>query len=106
MENERRMRELYVMALYATRAVEPEDSGEHEVALRVAMAVSANGEEAKARGMRQLLVLCPPEEGWVNHHVTASLVTEDELRRVFAALADDAPDDDEDDSAGVPELIM
>lgn len=107
MENEQRIVELYVMALYATRPVAAsQETGEHEVALRVAMALSSNDDEAKAHGMTQLLALCPPQEGWVNHHVTVNPVTREQLRSVLAVLTNEAHDGDEDDAPGVPELIM
>ena len=95
------MRELYVMALYATRPAETAVGGdEHEVALRVALAVEAGEAEARARGLARLLEACPPELGWVNHHVTASAVEREQLRNVFDALSN------EDAEGDTTELIM
>ena len=96
------MRELYLMALYATRARgEVSDGGEHEVALRVALGVGRDEAEARTRARARLLELCPPEEGWVNHHVTLSGLSRDELRSVLESLSDE-----EESDAGPPELIM
>ena len=99
------MRELYVMALYATRPFEGREGvyDDYEVALRVALAVAGGEEEARARGLSQLLEVCPREEGWINHHVSASAVDREQLRAVFDALSGDAPDDVGTD---FPELIM
>ncbi len=98
------MRELYVMALYATRSLEgPEGADDHEVALRVALAVAGGEEEARARGMALLHEACPREEGWANHHVSASAVEREQLRAVFEALSGDGP---EEGGADFPELIM
>lgn len=98
------MRELYVMALYATRPSEgPEGADDHEVALRVALAVTGGEEEARARGTALLLEACPREEGWANHHVSASSVDREQLRALFEALSGDAP---EEGGADSPELIM
>jgi hypothetical protein len=96
------MRELYVMALYATRPAETDGGGEHEVALRVAMAVEAGEAEARARGLARLLEACPPEGGWVNHHVTARAVDREQLRGVFDALSSE----DGEGDGGATELIM
>ena len=93
------MRELYVMALYATRPAEA-GGGDHEVSLRVALAVEAGEAEARARGLARLLGACPPEEGWLNHHVTASAVGREQLRSVFDALSNEDAEDD------TTELIM
>jgi hypothetical protein len=100
------LRELYLMALYATRARdeasdEVSDAGEHEVALRVALVVGRDEEEARARARARLSELCPAEEGWANHHVVASELTRDELRSVLQSLSDD-----EDADGGAPEPIM
>ena len=96
------MRELYLMALYATRArEEAPGGGEHEVALRVALGVGRDEAEARARARARLLELCPPEEGWGNHHVTLSVLSRDELRSLLESLSDD-----EDSDGGPPELIM
>jgi sirohydrochlorin ferrochelatase len=99
------MRELYLMALYATRAREEASEevlseGEHEVALRVALAVGRDEAEARGRARARLFELCPTEDGWVNHHVVASEVRREELRAVFESLSD------EEDAEGGPELIM
>ena len=100
------MRELYLMALYATRARdeasdEVAGEGEHEVALRVALAVGRDEAEARVRARARLLELCPPEEGWINHHVTLSGLGRDELSSVLESLAAD-----EDADGGPPESIM
>lgn len=100
------MRELHLMALYATRAGagasdEVSDGGEHEVALRVALVVGRDEAEARGRARARLLTLCPPEEGWVNHYIVSSELTADELRSVLQSLSDD-----EDADGGPPELIM
>lgn len=100
------MRELYLMALYATRARggasgEGLKEGEHEVALRVALVVGRDEVDARARARVRLLELCPTEEGWANHHVVASELTKDELRSVLESLSDE-----EDSEEGPPELIM
>lgn len=100
------MREIYLMALYATRARgeasdEVSGEGEHEVALRVALAVGREEAEARVRARARLLELCPPEEGWVNHHVASSELSRDELRAVFESLSED-----EDAEGGTQELIM
>jgi hypothetical protein len=101
------LREIYLMALYATRARGGEASdevwgeGEHEVALRVALAVGRDEAEARVRARARLLELCPPEEGWVNHHVALSELSRDELRAVFESLSED-----EDAEGGTRELIM
>ena len=99
------MRELYLMALYATRAreeasVEVSTEGEHEVALRVALAVGRDAAEARGRARARLFELCPTDEGWVNHHVVASELSREELRAVFESLSEEA------DAEGGPELIM
>ena len=98
------MRELYVMGLYATR---PSEGGaaadEHEVALRVALAVSGGAGEARARGMGLLLEACPREEGWINHHVSASPVEREQLRAVLEALDGGGA---EEGGPDFPELIM
>lgn len=103
------MRELYLLALYATRAKadgeggggqESARAGEHEVALRVALAVASDEAEARVRARERLLELCPAEEGWVNHHVVASGLSREELRAVFDALSE------EPEAEGGPELIM
>lgn len=100
------MRELYLMALYATRAGdetsnEAVDEGEHEVALRVALVVGRDEAEARGRAQARLHELCPPEEGWVNHHIVSSELTRDELRSVLESLSEK-----EDSDGGPPELIM
>ncbi len=104
------MREIYLMALYATRArgeasdsSDPSDkvTGEHEVALRVALAVGSDETEARVRARARLLELCPPEEGWVNHHVVSSVLSRDELRDLFESLSED-----EEAEGGTQELIM
>jgi len=100
------LRELYLMALYATRAgardsEEVSGGGEHEVALRVALVVGRDESDARGRARARLFELCPPEEGWVNHHVVASELTKDELRSVLESLSDD-----EDSDGGPPELLM
>ena len=100
------MRELYLMALYATRARdeasdEVAGEGEHEVALRVALAVGRDEAEARARARERLLELCPPEEGWGNHHVTLSGLGGDELRSLLESLSDEEAAD-----GGPPEAIM
>ena len=98
------MRELYVMALYATRPIEgPEGTDDHEVALRVALAVTGGAEEARARGMALLLEACPREEGWANHHVSANGVDREQVRAVFEAVSRDAS---EEGGADFPEMIM
>jgi len=94
------------MALYATRAGdeasdEVSAEGEHEVALRVALGVGRDEAEARARARERLLELCPPEEGWANHHVTLSGLSRDELRSLLESLSDD-----EDGDGGPPELLM
>ena len=97
------MRELYVMVLYATRPAEDVGDGvEHEVALRVALAVETGETEARARGLARLLEACPPEEGWAFHHVTAGAVGREQLRGIFDALSNE---DDGGDGA-MTELIM
>ena len=100
------MRELYLMALYATRArreVSDEglNEGEHEVALRVALGVGRDEADARGRARARLSELCPTEEGWANHHVVASELTKDELRSVLESLSDEEISDE-----GPPELIM
>jgi hypothetical protein len=100
------LRELYLMALYATRARdeasdEVSNGGEHEVALRVALVLGRDEAEARARARARLSELCPTEEGWANHHVVASELTKDELRSVLQSLSDD-----EDGDVGTPESIM
>lgn len=100
------MRELYVMALYATRAGdeasdEVSAEGEHEVALRIALVIGRDEAEARARARARLSELCPPEDGWVNHHIVSSELTKDELRSVLESLSDD-----EDADGAPPELIM
>jgi hypothetical protein len=96
------LRELYLMALYATRASgEVSNEGEHEVALRVALVVGRDEADARARARARLSELCPAEEGWANHHVVASELTRDELRSVLQSLSED-----EDADGGVPESIM
>jgi hypothetical protein len=100
------LRELYLMALYATRARdeasdEASGEGEHEVALRVALVLGRDEGEARGRARARLLELCPAEEGWANHHVVASELTKDELRSVLQSLSED-----EDGDVGTPESIM
>ena len=98
------MRELYLMALYATRTSDEssdELSGEHEVALRVALAVGRDEAEARGRARARLLELCPPEEGWTNHHVTSSGLSREELRALLESLSEE-----EDTEGGPAELIM
>jgi hypothetical protein len=94
------------MALYATRAGdetsnENVNEGEHEVALRVALVIGRDEAEARGRARTRLLELCPPEEGWVNHHIVSSELTKDELRSVLKSLSDE-----EDADGEPPELIM
>jgi hypothetical protein len=103
------VRELYLLALYATRArgesdAETAGDGEHEVALRVALAVASDEAEARIRARERLFELCPSEAGWVNHHVAASELSREELRSVLAALSDEA--DAEGGPGAGPELIM
>lgn len=100
------MRELYLMALYATRARdeasdEISNEGEHEVALRVALVVGRDEADARTRARERLFELCPAEEGWANHHVVASELTKEELRSVLQSLSED-----EDGDGGPPESIM
>jgi hypothetical protein len=96
------LRELYLMALYATRAQdEAVNEGEHEVALRVALAVGSDGAEARVRARERLLELCPPDEGWANHHVVASGLSREELRALLESLSEG-----EEDAGGTAELIM
>ncbi|HVF45319.1 MAG TPA: hypothetical protein VM936_19995 [Pyrinomonadaceae bacterium] len=100
------MRELYLMALYATRAGGAASGavsgeGEHEVALRVALVVGRDEADARGRARTRLFEICPPGEGWVNHHIVASELTRDELRSVLESLSDD-----EDADGGPPELLM
>ena len=99
------MRELYLMALYATRARDESaddalGGGEHEVALRVALVVGRDEAEARVRARARLLELYPAEEGWVNHHVVASELSEDELRAVLDSLSED------EEAEGGPDLLM
>ena len=97
------MRELYVMALYATRPInEGEGADDHEVSLRVAMAVAEGEDEARERGFALLLVACPREEGWTNHHVTARTVVREQLRAVLESLTGGASEG----GTGFPEWIM
>ena len=103
------MRELYLLALYATRAkggAEDEigGRGEHEVALRVALAVASDEAEARVGARGRLLEMCPEDEGWVNHHVVASGVSRAELRALFDAL--DEEEDGEGGQNSAPELVM
>jgi len=100
------LRELYLMALYATRAGgaasgEVLSEGEHEVALRVALVIGRDEAEARSRARARLFELCPPEEGWVNHHIVSSGMSRDELRSLLESLSED-----EDSDGGPPELIM
>lgn len=100
------MRELYLMALYATRAKggasdEGLKEGEHEVALRVALVVGRDEADARGRARARLSELCPAEDGWANHHVVASELTKDELRTVLESLSGEEISDE-----GPPELIM
>ena len=97
------MRDLYVMALYATRPLGDDGADDHEVALRVALGVMAAAEEARARGMALLLEACPREDGWENHHVTASPVDRGQLRAVFESLSGDVA---EEGGTDFPEVIM
>ena len=99
------MRELYLMALYATRASDEETEasaggGEHEVALRVALAVGRDEAEARGGAHARLLELCPPGEGWANHHVASSGLGRDELRAVLDSLSGN------EEAEGGPELLM
>lgn len=94
------------MALYATRAREAgagevSGEGEHEVALRVALVVGRDEADARGRARARLAELCPPEEGWVNHHVVSSELTKDELRSVLESLSDD-----EETDGRPPEFLM
>jgi|GEM_PF-2378754 len=99
-------RKLYALALYATRPAGGAPPGyEHEVYLRVALAVAAGEDEARAKTEGRLLELCPPEEGWVNHHVTLNHVPKDALREALAAVADDGPGGDEGGEEEWPELL-
>jgi hypothetical protein len=101
------VRELYLLALYATRARGEDDGeveGEHEVALRVALAVASDEAEARGRARARLFELCPTEEGWVNHHVAASGLSREDLRAVVAALSEGAGA--EGGANATPELIM
>ncbi len=92
------------MALYATRPFEgPEGSDDYEVALRVVLAVAGGPEEARARGLARLLEACPREEGWANHHVSASPVEREQLRAVLEALDGGGA---EEGGPDFPELIM
>ena len=95
------MRELYLMALYATRArEEASGEGDHEVALRVALAAGRDEAEARVRARGRLLELYPAEEGWVNHHVVASALSRDEFRALLDSLSEN------EEAEGGPELIM
>jgi len=94
------------MALYATRAGgetsdEVLNEGEHEVALRVALVVGRDEADARGRARARLYELCPPEEGWTNHHIVASELSREELRSVLESLSED-----EDSDEGPPELLM
>jgi hypothetical protein len=91
------------MALYATRPLGGEGADDHEVALRVALAVAGGPEEARARGMALLIEACPRAESWTNHHVSASPVGREQLRALFDALSGDST---EEGGADFPELIM
>ena len=100
------MSELYLLALYATRAREEASGkvlgeGEHEVALRVALAVGRDESEARGRARARLFELCPTEDGWVNHHVVASELGREELRAVLESLSDEG-----DAEGEIQELIM
>jgi hypothetical protein len=100
------LRELYLMALYATRARDADADevsaeGEHEVSLRVALVVGRDEAEARARARARLLELCPPDEGWHNQHLVSSALGRDELRSILESLSGD-----EDAEGGPPELIM
>jgi hypothetical protein len=109
-----RERRLYAHALYATRPAggeTAEDEREHEVYLRVALALAADEDEARAKMMARLLELCPPSEGWANHHITLGHVTKEALREMLAAVSDDRAADDQEDNSqeeglDSPELLM
>lgn len=101
------MSRLYVMALYATRPAgdEPE-TRDYEVALRVALAVASDEDEAREKATTQLLEQCPPAEGWVNHHVSLSVMTKESLRQSLELVSDDAPDAELVDNSDWPDWIM
>jgi hypothetical protein len=97
---------LYALALYATRpAAEASGEYEHEVYLRVALAVAGDQEQARARTEQRLFELCPPTEGWVNHHVTLNHVPADSLREALAAIAGNETGDDGAADEEWPELL-
>jgi hypothetical protein len=99
-------RKLYALALYATRPAAPAtDANEHEVYLRVALAVARDEDEARERTIARLLELCPPEEGWLNHHVTLNHVPLHALREALAAVADEGPGAAEAGEEDWPELL-
>lgn len=99
-------RRLYAMALYATRptGAAAAHAPEYEVALRVALVVATDEEDARAKGMSELTELCPEEQGWTNHHVAFSAVAKDELRAVLEVIDEDLREPVEGDDTA--ELLM
>lgn len=98
-------RRLYAMALYATRPTDA-DAPEYEVALRVALVVATDEEDAQAKGMSELLALCPEERGWMNHHIAFNNVTKNELRAILEAVAEDEREPAEGETDDATELLM
>jgi hypothetical protein len=99
-------RRLYALALYATRpSVHAAEANEHEVYLRVALAVARDEAEARARTTERLLELCPREEGWLNHHVTLNHVPVAALREALAVVGDEENGDAEAGEEDWPELL-
>lgn len=95
------------MALYATRPTETEMlTPEYEVALRVALVVAADEDDARAKGMSELVELCPEEQGWMNHHVAYNTVTKEELRAVLDVVAEDEREPALGDTDDSTELLM
>jgi hypothetical protein len=98
---------LYALALYATRpAGGGAGAAEHEVYLRVALAVAAGESEARAKVTARLMELCPPEQGWLNHHVTLDRVPRESLEELLSAVAGGGDAGGEGDGLDFPELLM
>jgi hypothetical protein len=98
---------LYACSLYATRpAARSPGRHEHEVYLRVALAVAAGEDEAREQVTARLRELCPPAEGWLNHHVTLSRVHKEHLRELLSAVSDDEGGVGVDDDLDAPGLLM
>jgi hypothetical protein len=72
----------------------------------VALLLAAGEEEGRSEMTARLRELCPPGEGWLNHHVTLNRVHKEHLRELLSAVSDDEGGDGGDEDLDAPGLLM